>query len=102
MIEVLARTPLFDEHVSLGGKLVPFAGWEMPVQYPTGITAEHRAVRSAAGLFDVSHMGEFVVRGPQVLELLQQGKLFTLPGAGFDATEEYADDIARETTAFLA
>jgi aminomethyltransferase len=71
MIEVLARTPLFDEHVSLGGKLVPFAGWEMPVQYPTGITAEHRAVRSAAGLFDVSHMGEFVVRGPQALELLQ-------------------------------
>ena len=71
MIEVLARTPLFDEHVSLGGKLVPFAGWEMPVQYPTGITSEHRAVRSAAGLFDVSHMGEFIVRGPQALDFLQ-------------------------------
>jgi aminomethyltransferase len=72
MIETLQRTPLFEEHVSLGGKLVPFAGWEMPVQYPTGITAEHRAVRSTAGLFDVSHMGEFVVRGRQALDLLQR------------------------------
>jgi aminomethyltransferase len=71
MIDVLERTPLFEEHVALGGKMVPFAGWEMPVQYPSGITAEHRAVRSAAGLFDVSHMGEFVVRGRQALELLQ-------------------------------
>ena len=71
MIEVLKRTPLFDEHVSLGGKLVPFAGFEMPVQYPTGITAEHKAVRERAGLFDVSHMGEFVVRGPQALDLVQ-------------------------------
>ena len=71
MIEVLARTPLYDEHAALGGKLVPFAGWEMPVQYPSGITAEHRAVRSAAGLFDVSHMGEIVVRGPQAMDFLQ-------------------------------
>ncbi|MGE0160966.1 MAG: glycine cleavage system aminomethyltransferase GcvT [Gemmatimonadales bacterium] len=72
MIEVLSRTPLFEEHVALGGKLVPFAGWEMPVQYPSGITAEHRAVRTTAGLFDVSHMGEFVVRGGQALDLLQR------------------------------
>jgi aminomethyltransferase len=72
MIETLERTPLYEEHVSLGGKIVPFAGWEMPVQYPTGITAEHRAVRSTAGLFDVSHMGEFVIRGPQALDLLQR------------------------------
>ncbi len=71
MNESLKRTPLHDEHVALGGKMVPFAGYEMPVQYPSGITAEHRAVRSAAGLFDVSHMGEFIVRGPQALELLQ-------------------------------
>jgi aminomethyltransferase len=71
MIDVLKRTPLHDEHVALGGKLVPFAGYEMPVQYPAGITAEHRAVREAAGLFDVSHMGELVVRGPQALELVQ-------------------------------
>jgi aminomethyltransferase len=68
----LKRTPLFEEHVSLGAKIVPFAGWEMPVQYPSGITAEHRAVREAAGLFDVSHMGEFVLRGPQALDLVQR------------------------------
>lgn len=64
MTDDLQRTPLHDEHVALGAKLVPFAGYVMPVQYPTGITAEHRAVRERAGLFDVSHMGEFVVRGP--------------------------------------
>lgn len=72
MSQPLARTPLFDEHVALGGKMVPFAGFEMPVQYPAGITAEHRAVREAAGLFDVSHMGEFVLRGPHALDLVQR------------------------------
>jgi aminomethyltransferase len=72
MTGVLERTPLYDEHVALGGKMVPFAGFEMPVQYPDGITAEHRAVREAAGLFDVSHMGELVVRGPQALDLVQR------------------------------
>ena len=60
----LKRTPLHDQHVALGAKMVPFAGYEMPVQYPTGITAEHKAVRERCGLFDVSHMGEFLVRGP--------------------------------------
>jgi aminomethyltransferase len=60
----LKRTPFHDKHVALGAKIVPFAGWEMPVQYPQGITAEHKAVRERAGLFDVSHMGEFIVRGP--------------------------------------
>ena len=68
----LKRTPLYGEHVALGGKIVPFAGFEMPVQYPSGITAEHRAVREAAGLFDVSHMGEFVLHGPQALDLIQK------------------------------
>ncbi|MCG6956671.1 MAG: glycine cleavage system aminomethyltransferase GcvT, partial [Gemmatimonadetes bacterium] len=72
MNEPLLRTPLYDEHVALGGKIVPFAGFEMPVQYPSGITAEHRAVREAAGLFDVSHMGEFILRGPQALDLVQR------------------------------
>jgi aminomethyltransferase len=72
MNESLIRTPLYDEHVALGGKIVPFAGFEMPVQYPSGITAEHRAVREAAGLFDVSHMGEFILRGPQALDLVQR------------------------------
>jgi aminomethyltransferase len=60
----LKRTPLHDTHVALGAKIVPFAGFEMPVQYPTGITREHEAVRGAAGMFDVSHMGEFLVEGP--------------------------------------
>lgn len=66
----LKRTPLYDVHVALGGKIVPFAGFEMPVQYPTGITAEHNAVRKAAGLFDVSHMGEFLITGPQAVEFV--------------------------------
>ena len=63
----LKRTPLYDAHVALGAKIVPFAGFEMPVQYPTGITREHEAVRSAAGMFDVSHMGEFMVEGSGAL-----------------------------------
>jgi aminomethyltransferase len=57
------RTSLYSEHVALGARIVPFAGWEMPVQY-TGIVDEHRTVRTAAGLFDVSHMGELRLRGP--------------------------------------
>lgn len=63
MAEPLKRTPLYEEHVKLGAKLVPFGGFEMPVQYPTGVSGEHRAVRERAGLFDVSHMGEFTVKG---------------------------------------
>ena len=59
----LKRTPLYDEHVRAGGKMVEFAGYEMPIQYPTGIVAEHRAVRTNAGLFDLSHMGEFFFVG---------------------------------------
>jgi len=66
----LKRIPLHDVHVALGAKIVPFAGFEMPVQYPTGITAEHKAVREKAGLFDVSHMGEFIVRGRQSVEFV--------------------------------
>ncbi len=65
------RTPLFDTHVQAGAKLVEFAGWEMPVQY-AGILAEHDAVRRRAGLFDVSHMGEVVFRGPKAFEALQR------------------------------
>jgi aminomethyltransferase len=59
------------EHERLGARMVPFAGYAMPVQYPTGIVKEHHAVRSEAGLFDVSHMGEFEVRGPEALDLVQ-------------------------------
>jgi aminomethyltransferase len=67
----LRRTALHDQHVAAGAKLVEFAGWEMPVQYE-GVAAEHRAVREAAGVFDVSHMGEIEVSGPQALQLLQR------------------------------
>src|SRR5215218_6696823 len=59
--EALRRTPLYEEHKSLGARLVDFAGWEMPVQY-AGVKAEHEAVRNHVGLFDVSHMGEIVFR----------------------------------------
>ena len=66
----LKRTAFYDIHVALGAKIVPFAGYEMPVQYPSGITAEHNAVRQKCGLFDVSHMGEFLVTGPQAMEFV--------------------------------
>src|SRR5690242_448147 len=67
----LRRTPLHDQHVAAGAKLVPFAGWEMPVQY-TGIKEEHTAVRTKAGVFDVSHMGEIETTGPQAQAFLQR------------------------------
>ena len=67
----LSRTPLYEEHVAAGAKLVDFADYLMPVHYPAGIKAEHNAVRSAVGLFDVSHMGEFLVRGPQAFDFVQ-------------------------------
>jgi aminomethyltransferase len=66
----LKRTPLHDAHVGLGARMVPFAGWEMPVQY-AGVIGEHRAVRSDCGVFDVSHMGELEVEGPRARQLLQ-------------------------------
>lgn len=65
----LKRTPLYTVHKASGAKMVDFGGWEMPVQY-SGILEEHRAVRQNAGLFDVSHMGEIEVRGPQALDLV--------------------------------
>ncbi|HVS99562.1 MAG TPA: glycine cleavage system aminomethyltransferase GcvT [Solirubrobacterales bacterium] len=69
-LEQLRRTPLFEQHQELGAKLVPFAGWEMPVLYE-GIREEHAAVRTHAGMFDVSHMGEVEVEGPGALAFLQ-------------------------------
>lgn len=59
----LQRTPLYDLHVELGGKMVPFAGYEMPVQFPMGVMDEHKHTRAHAGLFDVSHMGQVILRG---------------------------------------
>jgi len=70
MAQTLQRTPLYERHVELGARMVPFAGWEMPVQY-AGVIEEHRAVRTDAGVFDVSHMGEIEVEGPQATALLQ-------------------------------
>jgi aminomethyltransferase len=71
MTLTLRRTALYDSHVAAGAKMVEFAGWSMPVQYE-GARAEHVAVREACGIFDVSHMGEIEVSGPQALELLQR------------------------------
>ncbi|HLG17998.1 MAG TPA: glycine cleavage system aminomethyltransferase GcvT [Blastocatellia bacterium] len=68
---MLKRTPLYESHVSMGARMVEFAGWEMPVQY-AGPAPEHMAVREAAGLFDVSHMGEIEIRGSGALQLVQQ------------------------------
>ena len=65
----LQRTPLFDLHVALGAKMVPFAGYEMPVQYPLGVMKEHLQTRTKAGLFDVSHMGQVILRGASYDEI---------------------------------
>ncbi len=85
--ETLQRTPLYEIHKTLGAKLVPFAGYEMPVQYPTGILAEHKWTRESAGLFEVSHMGQCSVLGPnfettaRAFEMLVPADLLSLvPG----------------------
>ena len=65
--ENLKRTTLYETHLKYGGKMVPFAGWEMPVQYKAGVINEHMAVRTACGMFDVSHMGEITIEGPDAL-----------------------------------
>ncbi|NVO27665.1 glycine cleavage system aminomethyltransferase GcvT [Donghicola sp. C2-DW-16] len=67
----LLRTPLFDLHLELGAKMVPFAGYEMPVQYPLGVMKEHLHTRAAAGLFDVSHMGQVILRGADAAAQLE-------------------------------
>ncbi len=82
--EALRRTPLYERHVALGAKMVPFAGYEMPIQY-SGIVAEHRAVRSAAGLFDLSHMGEFSFTGREAGAALD--RLVSSDIAGLDVGE---------------
>jgi aminomethyltransferase len=69
-MQTLRRTPLYERHVALGARMVPFAGWEMPVQYE-GVIPEHKAVRTDAGVFDVSHMGELEIEGPTARDLLQ-------------------------------
>jgi aminomethyltransferase len=71
----MKRTPLHDEHVALNGRMVDFAGWHMPIQYPTGIPQEHLAVRQDAGVFDVSHMGQLRVLGPDATAFLSWATL---------------------------
>jgi aminomethyltransferase len=75
----MRRTALFEEHLHLGARMVDFAGWEMPVQY-VGVIEEHRAVRASAGVFDLGHMGEIWVRGPQAGAALDRA-LVSLPSA---------------------
>jgi aminomethyltransferase len=65
------KTPLYNRHIAAGGKIVPFAGYLLPVQYPSGVIAEHMAVRTAAGLFDISHMGEIILEGKDAFANLQ-------------------------------
>ena len=77
----LLKTPLFDMHVEMGGKMVPFAGYAMPVQYPLGVLGEHNHTRTAAGLFDVSHMGQVIIEGPDAdkwIETLVPGNIIDL------------------------
>ncbi|NLP48850.1 MAG: glycine cleavage system aminomethyltransferase GcvT [Clostridiales bacterium] len=84
-----AKTPLYQVHLDSGGKIVPFAGWLLPIQYAGGIAAEHIAVREAAGLFDVSHMGELMLRGKDALENVQ--KLMTNDLSGmYDGQVRYS------------
>ena len=71
VVEGVKKTPLSAVHEAAGGKMVPFAGFYMPVSY-RGITEEHRKVRSSVGVFDLSHMGEFRVTGSKAMEFLQQ------------------------------
>src|SRR4051794_25713289 len=83
--EPLLKTPLYEDHVARGARMVPFAGYAMPVQYPTGILAEHQWTRERAGLFDVSHMGQAVLVGPdhettaRAFETLVPGDMLELP-----------------------
>ena len=92
--QALKRTPLTDTHAALGAKLVPFAGYVMPVQYPTGITAEHRAVREKCGLFDVSHMGEFIVRGQGATDFVN--RVTTNDVAGMSVGQAHYSTILNE------
>jgi aminomethyltransferase len=69
--QALSRTPLYNLHVELGARMVPFAGYEMPVQYPTGVLKEHNHTRAQAGLFDVSHMGQVRLSGPEAAAALE-------------------------------
>ncbi|MDA0262469.1 MAG: glycine cleavage system aminomethyltransferase GcvT, partial [Proteobacteria bacterium] len=88
-VEETKRTPLYELHVELAAKIVPFAGYAMPVQYPAGILAEHNHTRRSAGLFDVSHMGQVTIRGDDpitALEALVPADIHALPVGGMRYT----------------
>lgn len=74
----MQQTLLYEKHVALGGRIVDFAGWALPVQYPTGPLAEHHAVRTAAGLFDIDHMGQFELSGPDAEQFLQHVQVWDI------------------------
>ena len=101
----LKRTPLYALHRELGAKMVPFAGYEMPVHYPAGILAEHRHTRTEAGLFDVSHMGQIRLRGPRsvaALEALVPGDLQALAPMRMPSRRPAVASKRREDTGRLA
>ncbi|CAN0600416.1 unnamed protein product, partial [Ectocarpus sp. 12 AP-2014] len=85
----LNRTPLYDLHVSLGAKMVPFAGYDMPVQYAAGVMKEHLACRTSAGLFDVSHMGQVRISGVNAAEALESLVPVDVVGLG-EGRQRYA------------
>ena len=92
--EILAKTPLHALHIELGARMVPFAGYDMPVQYPLGVMKEHLHTREAAGLFDVSHMGQIVLRGAdaaKALETLVPVDIIDLP-VGMQRYAMFTDD----------
>ena len=91
----LLRTALYPRHVDLGAKIVDFGGWEMPVQYPDGILKEHLATRRQAGIFDVSHMGRFLIGGPDALAFLQHA--LTNNAAALEPGESQYTLLADET-----
>ena len=97
-VAALRRTPLYEEHVAAGARLVPFAGWEMPVQYE-GVRQEHLAVRTGCGVFDVSHMGQVVTEGPQAEALLQ--RLLSNDVAAIEAAGAQYSVICREDGGIL-
>ena len=90
----LKKTVLYDRHVTLGAQMVEFGGWDMPIQYPTGIITEHLLTRKKAGLFDVSHMGRIIFRGKDALPFLQH--VLTNNAAALDMNESQYTIIANE------
>src|SRR3990167_8991604 len=87
--ETLSRTPLYNLHLELGARMVPFAGYEMPVQYPMGVMKEHNHTRAQAGLFDVSHMGQVRLSGPDAAAALESLVPIDVIGLGLNC-QRYA------------